>query len=247
VGIVFVSARSIPEAWELSLVKLKEVGRIVDTEYGERSIDAPAVIIVEEPLSEPRIHIKGLVGNLFEYVREVLEGVNDRFVEEGKVEYTYHERLFSYRLPDGRVVNQVEKAIEKLRKAPYTRRAQAITWQPWKDLETDHPPCLQRIWFRVVDGRLVTHVHMRSNDAFKAAFMNMYAFTELQRYVAQRLRVEVGYYMHIADSYHVYERDWKWFTAFVEQAKRGESKKYWRTTEEYSKLLSHKNAASQLI
>jgi len=247
VGTVFVSARGIPEAWELSLVKLREVGRIVDTEYSERSIDAPAIIVVEEPLSEPRIHIKGLVGNLFEYVREVLEGVHDRLVEEGKVEYTYHERLFRYKLPDGRVVNQIDKAIEKLRKVPYTRRAQAITWQPWRDLETDHPPCLQRVWFRVVDGRLVMHVHMRSNDAFKAAFMNMYAFTELQRYVAQRLGVEVGYYMHVADSYHVYERDWKWFTAFVEQVRRGESKKYWRTTDEYSKLLNYKNAASQPV
>jgi len=228
--IVLVRAKSLPEAWELSLVKLKEVGRIIDTEYGERSIDAPAVIIVEEPLSEPRIHVKGLTGDLPEYVKEILEGVRDRLVDEGKIEYTYHERLFRYRLPDGRVVNQIEKVIEKLRRAPHTRRAQAVTWQPWRDLDTDHPPCLQRVWFRVVDGRLVMHAHMRSNDALRAAFMNMYAFTELQRYVAQRLGVETGYYMHIADSYHVYESDWKRFAAFVEQIKRGETKRYWITS-----------------
>jgi len=132
---------------------------------------------------------------------------------------------------------QKEKLVEKLRKAPFSRRAQAITWQPWKDLETEHPPCLQRLWFRIVEGKLVMHVHMRSNDALKAAYMNMYAFTELQKYVAKQLGVEVGRYLHIADSYHVYERDWKWFKAFVEQIKSGESRKKWRSTEEYLRLV----------
>ncbi|MEM1694292.1 MAG: thymidylate synthase, partial [Ignisphaera sp.] len=119
----------------------------------------------------------------------------------------------------------------------YSRRAQAITWQPWKDLETEHPPCLQRMWFRVIDNKLVLHIHMRSNDALKAAYMNMYAFTELQRYVAQQLDVPVGRYIHIADSYHVYERDWKWFNTFVEQIKSGESRKRWRTTQEYIDMI----------
>ncbi|MEM1644338.1 MAG: thymidylate synthase [Ignisphaera sp.] len=236
---MYIQARSLPEAWEQSLVKLAEVGVVVDTEYGEKSIDAPAVIVVEEPFSEPRVHLRGIVAGslkgLLEYVDEVVRGVHDYLVE--KFGYTYHERLFSYRLPNGTVVNQVEKVIEKLKKTPYTRRAQAITWQPWKDLETEHPPCLQRIWFRVVEGKLVTHVHMRSNDALKAAYMNMYAFTELQRYVAERLSIEVGYYMHIADSYHVYERDWKWFKSFVEQIKKGESANRWKTTQEYLGMI----------
>ncbi len=238
-SIIYLEAESLPEAWEKSIVMLWEKGIIIDTEYNEKSIDSPAVIVIRNPLSEPRIHLKGIVAGslkgLFEYVDEVVHGVHDHLVE--KFGYTYHERLFTYRLPDGKIVNQVEKAIEKLRKAPYTRRAQAITWQPWKDLETDHPPCLQRIWFRIVNGKLVMHVHMRSNDALKAAFMNMYAFTELQRFVARELGVEPGRYIHIADSYHVYERDWKWFEKFVEQARSEElRKRYWKTTEEFMRI-----------
>ncbi|MCS7111309.1 MAG: thymidylate synthase [Ignisphaera sp.] len=225
----------LPEVWEQSLVKLSEIGGVIDTEYGERSIDAPAILVVKNPFGEPRVNLKGIVAGslkgLLEYVDEVIRGVHDHLAE--KFGYTYHERLFSYKLPNGSVVNQIEKVVEKLRKAPYTRRAQAITWQPWRDLETEHPPCLQRMWFRVVDGRLVMHVHMRSNDALKAAYMNMYAFTELQRYIAERVGVGVGYYMHVADSYHVYERDWKWFKAFVEQIKSGDSKKRWISTQSY--------------
>jgi len=238
--VIYVRARILPEAWEASLVKLSEVGKVVYTEYNEKSIDAPAVIVVEEPFTEPRIHLKGIVAGslkgLLDYVDEVIKGIHDNLVD--KVGYTYHERLFTYRLPNGEVINQIQKVIEKLRKTSYTRRAQAITWQPWKDLETEHPPCLQRIWFRVIDGKLVMHVHMRSNDALKAAYMNMYAFTELQKYVASKVGAEVGYYLHIADSYHVYEKDWKWFNSFVEQIKSGYSRNRWRKTHEYLEMVS---------
>ncbi|MEM4887829.1 MAG: thymidylate synthase [Thermosphaera sp.] len=233
--VIYVESDLLPEAWENSLVQLAEKGILVDTEYGEKSIDAPAVIIVKNPFSEPRVHLKGIVAGslkgLLEYVDEVIKGKHDHLIE--KVGYTYHERLFNYKLPDNTIVDQIGKVLEKLRKVPYTRRAQAVTWQPWKDLETEHPPCLQRIWFRVIEGKLIMHVHMRSNDAFKAAYMNMYAFTELQRHVAQQIGVEPGYYMHIADSYHVYERDFKWFNKFIEQIRSGESKRRWITTQEY--------------
>jgi len=151
--------------------------------------------------------------------------------------------LFSYKLPgcaatDQVAVDQIALALEKLQKAPYTRRAQAVTWQAWRYPHSEHPPCLQRLWFRVVNGKLVMHAHMRCNDALKAAFMNMFAFTELQRGLAERLKVAAGRYVHFADSYHVYERDWKWFNSFVQQARSGESRRPWKTADEFAKMTS---------
>jgi thymidylate synthase len=248
VGVVHVEARTLPEAWERSLVELAKVGGRAPTEQGDWSIDAPAVIVVEEPLAEPRVHLKGIVAGslrgLEEYARQVVygscEGVTELFF------YTYYERLRRYPIPrfsplTGQVVgleglDQIGAMVDKLISAPHTRRAQAITWAPWKDLKSDYPPCLQRVWARVVDGRLRFHAHMRSNDALKAAFMNMYAFTELQRTVAEAVWVEPGPYVHFVDSYHVYGRDAKWFRKFVEQVESGESKKYWRTTGEYRRM-----------
>jgi len=238
--LVVARGRTLPEAWERSLLALAEEGVKVFTEYGESSLDAPAVIVVEEPLAEPRVHLKGVVAGslrgLFDYVDEVVDGVRDHLVD--KTEYTYHERLFSYKLPSGEVIDQIALSLEKLREAPHTRRAQAVTWQAWRDPHSEHPPCLQRLWFRVVDGKLVMHAHMRSNDALKAAFMNMFAFTELQRRLAEQLGVAAGRYVHFADSYHVYERDWKWFNSFVQQARSGESRRLWKTTEEFAKMAN---------
>ena len=234
-------ANSLPEGWEKALLYLHRNGIVIETEWGEKSIDAPLVLKILNPFAEPRVHLKGCIcgfRGLKEYVREVLEGVQDWRVGRDW-HYTYHERLFNYipvfkqddteleRMAEYQSVNQIEYIISKLRQAPFSRRAIAVTWKPWLDENTDSPPCLIYLWCRVVEGRLVMHVHMRSNDALKASFMNMYAYTELQKYIAERLNVEAGYYLHIADSFHVYERDWKWFKAFIKQIESGESKKYW--------------------
>ena len=54
------------------------------------------------------------------------------------------------------------------------------------------------------------NVRFRSNDAYKAAFMNIFALVQLQQRIAQRFGellgrpVRVGRYCHMADSYHIY-------------------------------------------
>ncbi|RLE88190.1 MAG: hypothetical protein DRJ49_05395 [Thermoprotei archaeon] len=241
---IVVSGELLPEAWERSIALLWRSGFRIYTEYEEYSIDSPMTIKVLKPYEEPRIHLKGIVvgklSQLFDYVDEVLYGTNDWRVGKDW-HYTYHERLFNYTV-NGNTVNQIEYVVKKLKKVPCSRRAQAITWKPWKDINVDSPPCLQRVWFRIVEDKLILHVHLRSNDALKAAFMNMMAFTELQRIIAEKLGVEVGYYLHIADSYHVYERDWKWVKKFVEQIESGRSKRYWLTTESFAKLAKVKKS-----
>lgn len=87
-------------------------------------------------------------------------------------------------------------------------------------MEVDDPACLQRLWFRVEGGNLNMVCHMRSNDAYKAAFMNMYAFTELQKMVADRVGVPTGHYVHVADSYHIYGSYFDEFRNFIEMTKK---------------------------
>ncbi len=248
-SLILVEEELLPAAWEKSIVKAWTKGIIIDTEYNEKSKDVTAIIKINKPLQEPRIHLRGIIAGrlagLFEYVDEVIKGIHDEEIK--KYEYTYHERLFNYSLSitfDKTNftfhVNQIDYIINKLKEAPYSRRAQAITWKPWIDPQSEHPPCLQRIWCRIIGDRLVMHIHLRSNDAMKAAFMNMFAFTELQKYIAEKLNVGVGYYLHIADSYHIYGSDFKWVEKFVEQIKNSTSKRYWKTTEWLRKVSGYK-------
>ncbi len=61
------------------------------------------------------------------------------------------------------------------------------------------------------------NVRFRSNDAYKAAMMNMFALVQLQRRIAARitelsgLTLRLGRYCHMADSFHIYGSNLKEF------------------------------------
>lgn len=226
IPVLHVEADCIARAWELSLVELRERGCVIETEYDKPedppSRDATMLITITDPQSEPMIHkdFPGGPVELQEYVMEVCEGIKDHLVRDPadpadtRWEYTYHQRLFAYNAPGGEPVDQIEQVCRKLAQAPHSRRAQAITWKVWEDNDCYDPACLQSVWCRILeqDGVpvLSMNVRFRSNDAYKAAFMNIFALVQLQQRIAERIAerrghpVRVGRYCHLADSYHIY-------------------------------------------
>ena len=239
---IYVKSRTVPEAWETAVRRCWEEGARFRTEYDRpgdpESRDVACLVHVTDPFAEPRLHkaFPGGLEDLEVYRAEVLYGAHDHWIapDEGKWEYTYHERLRAYKVPGRKEpMDQIAAVVEMLRASPHTRRAQAVTWQAWRDLGIRDPACLQRMWFRVErdlrgGNRLNLVVHIRSNDAFKAAFMNMYAFTELQREVAREVGVEPGEYVHVADSFHIYGSYFEEFEGFLSLlGKRPD--RYWTT------------------
>lgn len=228
IPVLSVKGKSLAAAWENSLLELYSRGVRIQTEYDKPedpfSLDSTMLMTVEEPFAEPRIHraFPGGLEFLEEYRQEVVEGIKDQWIrdpnnpEDKRWEYTYHERLFSYRIPGiERPFDQIGAIVEKLSEKPFTRRAQAVTWKVWEDQKIYDPACLQSIWCRILPGDegvwvLNMNVRFRSNDAYEAAFMNMFALTSLQEKIANHIStqagrpVKVGRYVHLADSYHIY-------------------------------------------
>jgi thymidylate synthase len=216
----------IARAWENSLIELHKHGCHIKTQYDKPedppSIDATMLITIHDPLAEPMIHkdFPGGPEDLQEYTMEVCEGIKDHLVrrpddpEDTRWEYTYHQRLFTYISPGLPPSDQIETICRKLASTPYSRRAQAITWKVWEDNDCYDPPCLQSIWCRITEeeGRqmLSMNVRFRSNDAYKAAFMNIFALVQLQKKIAECVSAKTGTpvipgrYCHLADSYHIY-------------------------------------------
>ncbi len=227
--LIIIRGETLPEAWEKSVIACWEKGTKIKTEYDKLedplSRDCTMIMEATHPLKEPRLHRAFPAGlaDLEIYRQEVLYGVHDSWInpEEGKWEYTYHERLFDYKVEE-KSVDQIDYVVRKLSKTPYTRRAQAVTWKCWIDPKFDDSPCLQRLWFRIFENSLQLNVHLRSNDAFKAAFMNMFVFTELQKIIAEKIsqrrgeNIKIGKYIHIADSYHIYGSYYKEFKGFLD-------------------------------
>jgi thymidylate synthase len=220
---IYIQEQSLPLAWEQAVIACWRQGQSFPTEYDKpgdpNSRDVTAMIHVTAPFAEPRIHraFPGGLEDLEKYRAEVLYGVHDHWIDPaaGKWEYTYHQRLFEYSVPGLGTFDQIAAAVKRLKEVPYTRRAQAVTWQVWNDMNIHDPSCLQRLWFRIDGGKLHMNIHMRSNDAFKAAFMNMYGFTELQREMANQIGVQPGEYIHIADSFHIYGSYFNEFEGFL--------------------------------
>jgi thymidylate synthase len=232
IPVLKVEGRTIPEVWENAVLECWRKGVSIRTEYDKEddppSKDCTMVMVILEPLGEPRIHraFPGGLEDLEIYRLEVVDGIHDDWIkpEEGKWSYTYHERLFSYPYRDERI-NQVDYIIDKLADTPHTRRAQAITWNVQTDRAVSDPPCLQRLWCRLTegDGGLVLNMngHWRSRDAYKAAFMNLWALTDLMRVFGERLAdrlgkpVEIGRYVEMVDSFHIYGSYFKEFEGFL--------------------------------
>jgi thymidylate synthase len=222
IPVIRIEGETLPEAWEKAVLATWNDGLDIRTEYDKKddplSKDCTMIMIVNDPMKEPRIHraFPGGLEDLEVYRQEVVKGIHDHWIkpEEGKWTYTYHQRLTNYGI-EGKYIDQIGYIIKKLSETPFSRRAQGITWNPKLDPVTDDPPCLQRIWCRLVkidDGHyhLNMNTHWRSRDAYKASFMNIFALTDLQRKIAEAIskasvfKVSVGRYVDISDSFHIY-------------------------------------------
>ncbi|MFH0731864.1 MAG: thymidylate synthase [Candidatus Omnitrophota bacterium] len=236
--VINITAKTLPEAWEEAVIKTWELGLSIKTEYDKPddppSKDATVIMTALEPMLEPRIHraFPGGLEDLEVYRQEVVNGIHDHWINpaEGKWTYTYHQRIASYP-SNGQTIDQMAYIIAKLKDKEYTRRAQAITWSPKLDSVADDPPCLQRIWFRISRDKynkavLNMNTHWRSRDAYKAAFMNMFALTDLQKIIAQKLsselneQVSVGRYTDVTDSFHIYGSYHEEFGRFLETVRK---------------------------
>jgi thymidylate synthase len=242
IPVLHVTEPSLAAAYEKALVALYEHGTRFRTQYDKPgdplSLDCTLNLTVLDPLAEPMIHkaFPGGIEDLCEYVMEV-QGVKDHWVknvndpQDTRWEYTYHGRLTRYgtwqEKRDGKSVrvgpfevNQVQRVIEKLAAQPFTRQAQMITWMPNLDLDCYDPPCLQSIWYRLVEEEeagvywLNCNIRFRSNDAWGASFMNMFGFILFNQEiiaaeVGKRLGkpVKLGRLNWQADSYHIYGKD----------------------------------------
>ncbi len=226
-----VRAFSIGKAHEEVLKTILKYGVYIVTEDNEKTIELPEPlnIHVKEPFADYMVSPLNMFreGAMQKYVHDLLYGNDNDFV------YTYHDRLFDYPVTvgsgdgagcggfdaaerklvsigdgDGKGIDQIEYIIDKLKSDPNSRRAQGITWTPYKDTVSDNPPCLQRIQCFVRDGALNMYVEFRSNDMLSALGANMYALVHLQKMIADGVGASVGWYSHTSVSAHMYhERD----------------------------------------
>lgn len=104
--------------------------------------------------------------------------------------------------------NQVEKVISLLEKDVSSRRAIINFNVPNKNaLITKDEICTMFLQFYIRDNKLNCTGSMRSNDIYFGLPYDIVFFTILQKYIADRLGLDYGYYIHNVVSLHLYDRD----------------------------------------
>lgn len=219
----FVVERSLPEAYHLALKELYTLGDIVpcpdwdtgDTIMTQKEIGMTMVVL--NPQREPRISrlFPGGPYELQQYIMEMVYGILDFEVQKGKWSYTYHDRMANYEY-NKKYLDQIEFVIAELKRNPYSRRAVIDVRHP-RDIYSDDPACLQHLQFFIRDGKLDCDVLFRSNDACKATFMNAFALIKLQEFIAHSVGVEVGRYIHRANSFHCYSKDYGLLEGYIKR------------------------------
>jgi len=204
-----IHAVGLADAWSQAVNFVMKNGMQIKTEYGPMSRDICSVIEVREPFAEPMLHPQFPTKEL--HVKEYLKQWDrDYDWKKQGFEYNYMDRLINY--PSrGTNVDQL-KAIRDLMPQGVSRRRQAITWIPERDLFVkEDQPCLQRLWVRALgEGNAEMHCMWRSRDLFAAWNSNMVGLlTMIKREVLEPNELTLVKVVDFCNSLHIYEADWE--------------------------------------
>lgn len=142
-------------------------------------------------------------------------GYGPRFRDYNGEAEDYHIESINVRQKGS--VDQLHYVIECFKQDIETRRAVISFGDPMKDdfdekgnLKRSHDiPCTRELHFMKQSGsnKLDLIVKMRSNDLiWGASAVNVFNYTFMQEYIAAILGLELGFYYHLADNFHYYER-----------------------------------------
>jgi len=205
----FIQARGLADAWAQAVNFVIKHGMEIQTEYGPMSKDICSVIEIIDPYAEPMLHPQFPTKEM--HVKEYLkQWERDYDWKKQGFEYNYMDRLINY--PSRKENVDQLKAICDLLPKGVSRRRQAITWIPERDLFVkEDQPCLQRLWIRALgSGNAELHCMWRSRDLFAAWNSNMVGIlTMIKKEVLVPNNLELVKVLDFCNSLHVYEADWE--------------------------------------
>lgn len=103
--------------------------------------------------------------------------------------------------------NQIEYIINELKQNKHSRRAVISIYDGKEHEEYKYDtPCTLSVGFNIINNKLNMSVYMRSNDAWFGFCNDQYCFSKLLELIANKLKLEIGWYYHHSTNMHIYER-----------------------------------------
>lgn len=133
---------------------------------------------------------------------------DDAFAAQyGELGPVYGKQWRRWETPDGRVIDQIGRAVETIRTNPDSRRIIVSAWNV-ADIEemavSGLPPCHTMFQFQVSEGRLNCQLYQRSADVFLGVPFNIASYALLTMMMAQVTGLEPGEFVHTLGDAHLY-------------------------------------------
>lgn len=162
--------------------------------------------LVKNNLPVPEINGEEWRGGMAEFV-EKIKGDEDFAKEHGNLGPVYGYQWRSWPTPDGRKIDQIEKALELIKNNPDSRR---IIVSGWNVADIDEmakagiPPCHTLFQFYVANGKLSCHLYQRSCDTFLGIPFNIASYSLFTMILAQLTDLQPGEFVWTGGDVHLY-------------------------------------------
>jgi len=117
----------------------------------------------------------------------------------------YGVQAREWRSPDGKIVDQLENCIAKLKKGEDDRRLIVTHWNPGELDQMALPPCHMTYIFMILDGYLHMTMIQRSCDYPLGVPYNVASYALMLHIIANMVGLKVGELSHVMHNIHIYE------------------------------------------
>ena len=124
--------------------------------------------------------------------------------ENGDLGPVYGKQWRRWEAKDGRIIDQVQQAIESIKTNPNSRRIIVSAWNVGELDDMALMPCHAFFQFHVAEGRLTCQLYQRSADVFLGVPFNIASYALLTHMMAQGCDLEPGVFVHTLGDPHLY-------------------------------------------
>jgi thymidylate synthase len=161
-----------------------------------------------------KVHLKSIIHELIwflagdtntRYLHAHGVSIWDEWADEnGDLGPVYGRQWRSWAAPDGRVIDQVQQAVETLKTNPDSRRIIVTAWNPADIPDMALAPCHCLFQFYVAEGRVSCQLYQRSADVFLGVPFNIASYALLTLMMAQVTNLKPGEFVHTFGDAHLY-------------------------------------------
>ena len=165
-------------------------------------------------LTTKKLHLKSIIHELIwflkgetniRYLKDHGVRIWDEWADEaGELGPVYGAQWRSWKAADGKVIDQIFRAVEMIKNQPDSRRILVNSWNVGELEKMVLPPCHLLFQFYVAAGKLSCQLYQRSADVFLGVPFNIASYALLTMMMAQVCDLKPGDFVHTLGDTHLY-------------------------------------------